>query len=148
MWRLIYPTTIIALFSLNSMTLAEDPKFARLTTKSLVTAAAPDLKGGIVFGGGALDLSANPAAMILAVFKSPDRSRFVHVKMIYKGEYTDPNTQIAGYLYHLKDETYDRYFFVSKIGNQGANDTQRSVIDYDDNGNPLAYFQGKFATRP
>jgi hypothetical protein len=148
MWRMICSMTVVALFTATSMMWAEDPKFAQLKTKSLITATAPDLKGGVVFGGGALDLSANPAAMILAEFTSPARAGFVHVKMIYKGEYTDPNTKIPGYLYHLKDKSYDRYFFVSTTGIQGANDSHRYVIDYDDSGNPLAYFHGNFAPRP
>ena len=83
--------------------------------------------------------------MILAEIKGP---AFVHVKMNYQGEYTDPNTNIAGYLYHLKDGAYDRYFFVSKLGIGGTTDNERHIIDYDANGNPLAYFRGKFAPRP
>jgi len=136
---------VIALFAATPLIRAQDPKFAQLTTKTLITASAPDLGGGLIFGGGALDLSGSPSAMILAEFKAP---QFVHVKMLYKGEYTDPNTKIPGYLYHLKDKGYDRYFFVSKAGIRGTTDIERHVIDYDDNGNPLAYFRGKFAGRP
>jgi hypothetical protein len=140
--------TISALFAVCTPLRAEDPRFAQLKTKDLFTATAPDFKGGIVFKGGALDLSANPSAMILANFKSPEGVRFVHVKMIYKGEYTDPNSNIQGYVYHLKDESYDRYFFVSRNGIKGADDSQRYVIDYDVSGNPLAYFRGTFGARP
>jgi hypothetical protein len=147
MFRTTALLTLGAAIIVNSQTRAEDPKFAQLKTKHLITAKAPDLKGGLVFPGGAIDLSADPSAMILATFKS-EGARFVHVKMIYKGEYTDPNAKIEGYLYHLKDETYDRYFFVSKIGVTGPTDLMRYVIDYDDQGVPLAYFRGKFALRP
>ena len=105
MCRKIGPMTIISLFAVTSLVQAEDPKFAQLTTKKLFSATAPDLRGGIVFGGGDLHLSASPTAMILAEIKGP---AFVHVKMNYQGEYTDPNTNIAGYLYHLKDGAYDR----------------------------------------
>ncbi len=138
---------IVLLLLTHAATRAEDPKFARLKTKDLATANAPDLRGGIIFKGGAFDLSGSPSAMILADFKDSG-VRFVHVKMIYKGEYVDPNTTIRGYLYHLKDETYDRYFFVSKAGVQNPDDVQRYVIDYNDAGEPLAYFQGRFAAKP
>ncbi len=138
----------VALVSTSSAVRAEDPKVSQLKTKTLFTVTAPDLKGGVIFPGGALDLSTSPAAMIRANFKPPLGLRFVQVKMIYKGEYLDPNSQIAGYLYHLKNETYDRYFFVSKNDIPGALENERYVIDYDALGNPLAYFRGAFALRP
>jgi hypothetical protein len=135
-------------FAVAAAARAQDPKFAQLKTNELLTATAPDLKGGVIFSAGAFDLSAKPVAMIFADLKSPEGVRFVHVPITYKGEYTDPNTRITGYLYYLKDDTYERYFLISRDDIPRAVVRLRGVVDLNVEGVPLAYVRGAFGSKP
>jgi hypothetical protein len=58
----------------------------------------------------------------------------------YTGEYTDPGTNVTGYLYHLKGANFERYFLVAKEGAQGPGDSQRYVVDYYGDGSVKSYF--------
>jgi hypothetical protein len=143
-----FALSLCAVFAFLAAVRAEDPKFAQLTTKKLITAPAPDLKGGVIFSAGAFDLSAKPVVMIFADLKSPEGVRFVHAPITYKGEYTDPNTKIAGHLYYVKDDTYERYFLISRDDISGNALHHRWVVDFNVEGVPLAYFQGAFGSKP
>src|SRR5579872_1395862 len=93
---------VCALLSSSSVAYAQVPKFERLRTEELkATTPAPDLKGGIVFSAGAFDLSAAPDAMLLAELNFPGGIKFIHRRLEYIEEYTDPGTGVVGYLYHL-----------------------------------------------
>jgi hypothetical protein len=111
-------------------------------------AAAPDLKGGIAFSPGAFDLSANPEAMILGNLGFPKGIGFIHDKLTYYSEYTDPTTGMKGYLYSLPIGAKTRFFLVGQNPIPGVGGGSRWIFEYDDTGAFLAQFQGTFAAKP
>ena len=123
MRRVFYLLGIGALLSTLSVANAQPPgvpaaKLPKTVTETKVVSstATRDLAptAGIVFQAGAFDLSANPEAMVLADLGFPVGIRFVREPMEYFGEYTDPNTQINGWLYSVMIGPKQRYFLVAQ----------------------------------
>lgn len=77
----------------------------------------------------------------------PQGVKFVHGKMKYHGEYTDPNTNVKGWLFSLVLGTNQRFFLVAQDGIPGLGNSQRWIFEYDDHGTYLKYFQGTFAAK-
>jgi len=101
-----------------------------------------------VFAAGAFDLSDKPEAMALMDLGFPTGVKFIHDKLKYYGEYTDPNINLKGWLYSLKAGTKERYFLIAQKGIPGLGDSDRWIYEYDDQGNYLKYFQGVFVAKP
>jgi hypothetical protein len=144
---LIVCTLLISTVAFSSEQ-TKSKSFADLKTQGLTAAPAPDLMGGLVVGYGAFDFSKKPEVMVELDLGFPNGVKFIHDKLTYFGKYTDPQTGIAGYLYHLKGGAYERYFLVSDEGVQGPTDSQRYLVDYDGNGKILRVDRGIFAPRP
>src|SRR5262249_42520814 len=112
-------------FEVNSLGVAAD-KLPRETV------AYTSKDAGCTFRWGAIDLGANPEAMMIVRGTFPDPSKFIRFSLDYYGPFTDSGTGIKGEMFSGMVVGKKRWFL---IGNEGG--AQRDFLVYNADGKVL-----------
>lgn len=104
-------------------------------------ANTPDLKAGVTFEFGAIDLSDKPEMLVIARHPFPEGLKFSRHAMNYLGEYQDPKVpSYAGWLYSTTIGANKRFFLVGKDSISAQDKSLRFLVEYDDKGTWLGTF--------